>query len=247
MTVSATEKTHAIFNHDVFNMFIMSIVTLLAFAYIIQNPVYNTFDSSLNTLHDKTSNVSNINSNSSQLLSNHNLFDLIWLIFASYMTIDTIWIFVIPHCVAAKSPNAVIFHHLASGMLTVLILTSHSHFNWFLPAMLLLEINTVCLAGRRQLPKTSWLYHVTDNLFHISWYICRCVWLPYLTYLIIYEWLNYSANVLGTYVNVLCMAPLLMISLTVLSWQWTYEMVVKNLLAREASSSSSSSTTTKQS
>ena len=231
MTVSATEKTHAIFNHDIFNIFIMSIITLLAFIYIIQNPVYNTFDSSLNTLNDKTS---DINITSSSLLSNHSLFDLIWLIFASYLTIDTVWIFVIPHCVAAKSPNAVIFHHFASGTLTVSILTSPSHFNWFLPAMLLLEINTVCLAGRRQLPKTSWLHSVTNKLFYISWYICRCLWLPYLTYLIIYEWFNYSATVLGSYVNVLGMAPLLMIFLTVLSWQWTYEMVMKNLMDREA-------------
>lgn len=229
MTVSTTVKTQAIFNHDIFNIFIMSIITLLAFAYIIQNPVYKTFDTS----PDKSSfNSTNSDSN---LFSNHSLFNLIWFIFASYMVIDTIWIFVIPHCVAAKSPYAVLFHHLASGGLTVLILASDSHFEWFLPAMLLLEVNTVCLASRRQLSKSSWSYYIADKLFHISWYICRCLWLPRLTYLIIYEWLNYSVT-LGTYLNLLCLAPLLMTSLTLLSFLWTYEMLVKNLMTREASS-----------
>ena len=222
MTVSQTTRTQAIFYHDVFNIVFMTLVSVTSISLLsfTDHKVEDGRLFGIISMSHVLKDLHFVNSCYSFLLN---------FIF-SYMIIDTLWIVFIPHCVAAKSPTVVIVHHIVSfGLFIVIKMADHKH-QWYSPALFILESNTVLLASRRQLSKTNFtsLHYIADKLFYVSWYFCRCLWLPFIIYVLYLDWME-----LPTIINRQFFGIIFLGLLAILSFQWTYEMIMKNLMSKE--------------
>jgi hypothetical protein len=96
------------------------------------------------------------------------------------------------------------------------------------------EINTFFIVLRRQLqlyPK-SFVYQICNIMFYVTWIVLKLLLFPFLSYLFLKEYVIYSSEV-ANYVNLTMIAPVLMVSLTGLSYKWTYDMLSKILTNKQ--------------
>ena len=214
MAVSDRLRTKAVLYHDLVNIIVLSVVFTLSVIYLLKYTEWNNI---------LTTNILG--------QSGSYLFTLIYSIFSSYMVFDTLLIYFYPYCVATKEPNIIILHHIIVLLLIIMPLLDN-RYQWHMIASLLVESNTVLLACRRNCVRNTILHTLITILFYISWVLFRLLYFPLLLFLYTHEWYIRSIHV-GTSLNFLGFAPVLMAVLTMLSCMWTYEMVAKGLMARE--------------
>ena len=214
MVLSDQVRKKAVLYHDLVNIIVLSVVFILSVIYLLEFTEWN-----------------NILTTNILAQSGNYLFTFIYNIFSSYMVFDTLLIYFYPYCVATKEPNIIILHHIIVLLLITMPLLD-SRYQWHMIASLLVESNTVLLACRRNCMRNTILHTLITILFYISWVLFRLLYFPLLLYLYTYEWYLRSIYV-GTGLNFLGFAPILMVVLTLLSCMWTYEMVAKGLMARE--------------
>jgi cellulose synthase/poly-beta-1,6-N-acetylglucosamine synthase-like glycosyltransferase len=148
-----------------------------------------------------------------------------WLqfcIFAAYLAIDTLWVFVIPRSVA--SPQTILIHHLVTMVGWSLPILFGMHLAKWCAVGLLVEINTWLLIARRYFRNVS----IFTPLFFATWVLFRLIIYPWIGYqfliLSYQEYREYGSIGFGSVIYiVLCSA------LTFLNFKWSYDLVRKNL------------------
>jgi hypothetical protein len=182
--------------HDIFNIVVLSILLTVNLIYLIKLP-YLALGESL-------------------------LFFILFSLTTVYFVIDTIWIFFVPKAVLSR-PATLMVHHILA-VLSLSIPLFYGEFRRYMPALLLLEVNTLLLTLRRNCMYGSRLYQLLDISFKLSWVSFRLVMLPILFILFIHEYGRLSI-VLGTYLNVGIIAIVMQSFLIVMSYIWTYSIL----------------------
>ena len=149
----------------------------------------------------------------------------LYLILSTYTVFDTILVLLFPYCIQATNPMSIIYHHIATGGL-IYISQIDTRYSWYMSLTLLLEINTLFLTVKRNIPRESIAYALCNFMFYFSWLCLRVFLLPYLTYLFSYEYYLYCQKH-NNYINIILVAPILIVLLTLLSYYWTYQMLNK--------------------
>jgi hypothetical protein len=119
--------------------------------------------------------------------------DMLFYVFAAYVTIDLVWVLLIPNCV--KSPKAIINHHIAV-LLYLIIPKMYPGFNFLLAILVSVEINTWFLIARRVFNKQGFKplflkiplvctveIKFLSICFYITWFAIRVVLYPYVYYI----------------------------------------------------------------
>lgn len=142
--------------------------------------------------------------------------------FLTYAVIDALWVLLIPTCVPS-SPTSIIVHHLFAIALIIV--------PWYLPyfgyhacLMLTVEINTVFLILKRNVRRTSIEFHITRILFYSTWIGQRLIMYPFLACFFYFEYMRYTETV-GTYYNLVFIAPAGAFALSFLGYKWTFNML----------------------
>ena len=205
-------KTNALVQHDIFNIVILTFITLLNFNYLI----HATDISLIGTPY---------------LGANHtHLFHYFYYSFIAYLLADTLWISVIPKS-TVTGPLPIVFHHILVLMLSY-VPYEEPQFNWFMASSLLVEINTILLAIKRYLPINSLQYNILNIIFYATWILMRLICFPILTWFYISEYHRVSAAK-GTYVSVAVLGPLVQGLVTILNYKWSYDMLHKALYGKK--------------
>lgn len=202
------ELTTEVKAHDRFNIVCLTLVTLVDLIYLRQTTDLELIGSE--TIGNNDRHLSGI------LIAG----------FGCYLAVDVIWVLLIPKCVMS-SPENIVAHHLLSLVGLFLSLTI-PQFSWHTALILLVETNTLFLTIRRNAQKDSVVHFITNVLFYVTWVVLRLIFFPVMVVFLCQEYARYSASV-GTYVNVVLLAPILQGALTAMSYMWTYEMLVKLL------------------
>lgn len=215
LVVSDAARARAVFNHDVFNIIMMTVVVLMSAHLLSEHMV-----------------IANIATRNSIMPTGREYGRVLLMIFTAYMAFDSLWIIVQPTIVSAKNPLLILFHHaVTAGMMSTVFIDEHYMF--YLPACLLCESNTVFLALRRNTKRGMLANTISEYLFIITWFIFRLLSFPAILVLAFYEWyFLYERH--GTYFNLALVGIVTMGIMTVLSLHWTREMVSKNLFTKES-------------
>jgi hypothetical protein len=159
-------------------------------------------------------------------LENHVLFSILFVCVEAYLIIDIVWVCLIPRCVPSD-PNCIVFHHVIT-MGIILLPYFLRQFYVYLPLVLLVELNTLCLIARRSAHHASFWYSLLNCGFYVTWVICRLVGFPVCAYYLFFDFLNYSSlSHVDSYVNIMAFAPAAMGVLAALSVKWTLDLLVK--------------------
>jgi hypothetical protein len=157
------------------------------------------------------------------------MFWINFLLFLSYLFIDSLWVFIFPKCVV--SPTTILGHHIVSILGWCLPIYGGHHLRIWCAAGVLVEYNTWCLIARRNFRSFSW---ILSPCFYITWIGFRLIFFPYSGwYFFQYLSATYfapSASSIGIkkpwfgdsmYFGLYC----LLMSLNI---QWTYNLIAKN-------------------
>jgi hypothetical protein len=194
--------------HDRFNLVALTLIVMVDIMYLIPATEWSKFGTD-------------------QLGESDRFYsDLLLLTFTAYLIIDLIWVILIPKCVAS-SPTAIIVHHVACLVMLGIPWTL-PQFSWHMAANLLVEANTLCLTIRRNVTIGSIVHRVSDGLFYLTWVVLRLIFFPAMVVFFYYEYHRYSSTV-GSFVNIMVLAPLLEAFITAMSVKWTLDMVLKLL------------------
>jgi hypothetical protein len=201
-------KIDPVFAHDMFNIVSIFFIILLDFRYLVHATDLDKIG---------TSDLGNEYS-----YMGHTLLS----VFSIYMLIDTIWIAFQPKCVLS-SPMALIAHHIASfAFLSIPFF--EEQFQWHGALNLFVEINTFFLILRRHAPPASSLYHVLDLCFYFSWISLRLVVFPIVVVFFCYEYVRFTRDHSdNNWYNIMLLAPILQLILTLLGFKWTYDLAAK--------------------
>eukprot|EP00542_Grammatophora_oceanica_P005257 CAMPEP_0194068410 /NCGR_PEP_ID=MMETSP0009_2-20130614/87083_1 /TAXON_ID=210454 /ORGANISM="Grammatophora oceanica, Strain CCMP 410" /LENGTH=298 /DNA_ID=CAMNT_0038721511 /DNA_START=353 /DNA_END=1249 /DNA_ORIENTATION=+ len=186
-------------------------------------------------------------------------FEECWITTLIYFVVDLVWVARIPMCV--KSPYTIIFHHFVA--LTYLLAPiMFPDYRWFMPAVLLVEINTWFLIARRVVYKqrgTTPLFESLDvasqelliqavsGCFYTTWIVVRCMVYPGILGMFLH--MAYEAiQETGIYFHY----PMIYIPIhtffVLLNLKWTYDLfqpiVVRKWKNYTTTSTSSATTTT---
>lgn len=212
--VPEADRTSAIFQHDMINIVTLTIVVIYTSIYLISHTT-----------------IENIGTKKLIAPQGHEDFKFLYYLFAFYIVFDSVYIYLIPHSVAAKSPWLIIIHHLVTiGLMTFPLFDQR--YEWHMAITLTVETNTIFLTCRRNTTKGSLLNQLFELAFYATWFLFRLMLFPFLTILFCYEW-YFKALATGNYFNYIIVSPVLMAGLTAMSLQWTYELITKNLMGRE--------------
>lgn len=145
-----------------------------------------------------------------------------YISFFAYVAFDTLFVALIPSCVA--SPSTIIYHHLlvALGWLAIIL---DNTFYYHISFGILVEINTFFHIARRNFRQNAFL----QIMFFVSWFICRNVLYPIVLYKFTYVYLDYSTLPGNSYWNSGLIMWILMVALNALNTKWTYDLVKKKL------------------
>jgi TLC domain len=150
-------------------------------------------------------------------------FTLLFFAFLFYMVIDTVWVLVQPKSVA--SPATIVVHHvicLAGWLLPYYY--ERMLFRWT-SAGLLVELNTFLLIARRVWGRPL----VVEVLFYLTWFGFRIVMYPYVLYLFIFVYLEYSVKQAGgNYINTALLILVIIFLLNMLNMKWTYDLAKRS-------------------
>ena len=196
----------AVYVHDIFNILALTAIIAVDIIYLF----YVTDLQRLST---------------SSLGAEHvPLFLSFFYAFGVYLCVDTVWICVVPACTVASS-LPIIIHHILTFLFT-LIPYFHPQFGWHMAVVLLVEINTLFLTLKRNMEKDSFFFRGFNILFYFTWILMRLVCFPLLTFFFIAEYMRFSKEI-GTWWNIVLLAPVFQILITGLSFKWTLDMVKK--------------------
>ena len=137
-----------------------------------------------------------------------------------YFLIDTVWLLLFPRSVS--SPNVIIGHHFIAAL------------GWYCPmwepslagyvaACLLVEVNTFFLIGKRYFANIAILKIPFKVCFHVTWVILRVLMYPIIVYVFAFEAIEHTRS-LGSIVNIFALGWVLVASLTLLNFKWTYDL-----------------------
>lgn len=155
-------------------------------------------------------------------------------VFLAYIIFDTVFIAVIPRCVA--SPTTIILHHLVCVVgwsLPALYIASGTgmpdsmKYGRFVAYGALVEFNTFFLIFRRNFRNV----YAATFLFRGSWLCLRLLMYPYksIEYLLEYYYDYIGANGQGDVPILATVILVLMLALDYLNFKWTYDLVSKEL------------------
>ena len=206
MIVSEEGKVRAIFFHDVINIAFFAVINTINVVIFMSYTDLSSF------------------SPLSKLESLNSIFTIhaLYIILSTYTIFDTILVLLFPYCVQATNPMSIVYHHMATGGL-IYLSQIDTKYSWHMSLTLLLEINTLFLTIKRNIPRGTMAYIICDFMFYFTWLCLRVLLLPYLTYLFSSEYHLYSQKH-NSYMNILVLAPFLIFALTLLSYYWTYQM-----------------------
>ena len=153
-------------------------------------------------------------------------FNIFFAIFAAYITIDTLWILAQPKCVLSN-PLTLIYHHIGAAAFLV-IPYSIQQFQWHFALNLIVESNTLFLVLKRHTVSNSLVNKFLNFLFYATWVLFRLVFYPIVSVFMFYEYSRYTKEV-GSWQNLMLLAPTLQVILTSMGYMWTYELVSKLL------------------
>lgn len=145
-------------------------------------------------------------------------FDFLFYIFFVYILLDLLWLLWKPRSVG--SPGTIIFHHVLSTVGWCLQIFNND-LMLISRLALLVEFNTWFNILKR--------YHKTDfiyNCFYITWFFLRVVLYPILFYMSYKKYALYCVKY-GTYINLALPIFIICVSLTILNFIWSYELIVK--------------------
>ena len=200
-------KVDPVYIHDLFNIFAVFGIIVLDFRYLYHATEWNK--------------IGTPDLGADHLVMGHTLLSA----FSIYMLIDTIWIAVQPKCVLSN-PKALIVHHIASFVfLSVPFI--EKEFQWHGALTLFVEVNTLLLILRRQFLPSSLMYAILDYSFLATWIFLRLVVFPILVVFFAYEHSRYTIRHNGKWFNIMLLAPILQLILTLLGLKWTYDMLIK--------------------
>jgi hypothetical protein len=152
------------------------------------------------------------------------LFFFFFIIFVSYLIIDTIWIYLYPKCVVTDHRGLLLHHLLCIPLCAVPYL--EPQFSWHMIFALSTEFNTFLIVLRRQLEVGTFIHRLCDTLFYITWVVLKLILFPWLSYFYSREYVRISTDY-GTFHNFTIIAPILQYSITLLTFKWTYDMLAK--------------------
>jgi len=160
---------------------------------------------------------------------NEQLFQINLFLFMIYVIIDMIWVMFIPTSVLAD-PNSILVHHAVALIMTFVPL-QHQQFSWHFAACTIVECNTLFLTIRRNLPKPSIAYVVSEVLFYTTWLVLRLLLFPLLVVFYTTEYLRFSSQI-GTHWNIVLISPVLQFVVTSMSFKWTIDMIRKQFRSK---------------
>lgn len=198
--------------HDIFNLFCLFIIIIIDLLYLYYTTEYNKIPTELGQNYN-------------------NLFLIFFYIFVSYLCIDSIWIIIYPQSIISN-PFGILIHHFMCLPLC-LVPWYFRRYSWYMIFALISEINTFIIVLRRQFTNGTFLYHICNILFYITWIFLRLVLFTLLCYLYIKEYIIIS-NDLGTFINLPLLAPIFQISITLLNWKWTFDLLKKSLMKKNS-------------
>jgi hypothetical protein len=200
-------KISPVFIHDLYNIFSIFGIIFLDFQYLYHSTTWSKIG---------TSELGN---------DSHDMGYYLLGIFSIYLFIDTIWIAVQPKCVLSN-PTALIIHHIASFVF-LSIPFFEKQFYWHGALNLFVEVNTFFLILRRLVTLDSTLYVLLDRCFLATWIVLRLVVFPIVVVFFSYEYIRFTKECNGNWMNIMILAPILQSILTLLGFKWTYDMVLK--------------------
>ena len=195
-----------LFLHDHFNILCLVIIVWVDIKYLCQS--FGAFG------------VPQVKSEDEELASVR----FVLKVFSLYLVLDTLWVAMFPRCIPSK-PMEIIGHHLVT-LLYVYFPWYYREFGVPCACDCLVEINTLCIVLRRNMPDGSLLQWVFDMAFLGTWAFFRLVLFPYVLYTTISQYLRHSAQV-GSFANVMIMGPVFQGLLTVMGLYWTALLVAK--------------------
>lgn len=158
------------------------------------------------------------------------IFHIFFYIFVIYLIVDTIWIYLHPQCVVTDS-KGILIHHLLCIPLC-LVPWFHPRYSWHMMFSLTTEINTFIIILRRQLEQGTALHKICDFCFYVTWILLKIILFPFLVLFYGWEYHNYSMQC-GTYLNLTLTAPAILFLLTILTFYWTYLLLVKTYTSKD--------------
>jgi hypothetical protein len=225
--MAATASPCQVWTHDVFNLISLAVMIPLILHYLYLYSWQTLVPEWGMSGEQQSEGVVD-----EQKLELEEKFYIFFVFFVTYLIIDTIVIYLYPFCVVS-SPKSLIFHHFLLLPLCV-VPFYHKRYHWHMILGLTTEINTFFIVLRRQLqlyPK-SLVYQICNIMFYVTWIVLKLLLFPFLSYLFLKEYVIYSSEV-ANYVNLTMIAPVLMVSLTGLSYKWTYDMLSKILTNKQ--------------
>jgi len=147
------------------------------------------------------------------------------------LLVDTLWVLVFPKAVPSN-PSSIIIHHFATILYCVIPFVD-SQFSWHMAICLVVELNSLMLAIRRNLVKGTMLYRFCELSFFASWIALRLILYPILVIFMWFEYCRYR-EITGTWVNMMAAAPVFQFILTAMSIKWTYDLAGKIFFKNKA-------------
>jgi TLC domain len=156
-------------------------------------------------------------------------FILLFYAFLFYMVIDTVWVLVQPKSVG--SPVTIVVHHVVCLLGWLLpYFYARKLFRWT-SAGLLVELNTFLLIARRVWGRPLFM----EVLFYTSWVGFRIIMYPYVLYLFVFEYLEFTAKeATGNYINTALLILVIIILLNMLNFKWSYDLFKRSLSLAKA-------------
>lgn len=200
------------FVHDIFNIISMAAILMLDFVYLYRCTNWQQVGTNLLGAEQRP------------------LFNTLWFVFMSYMVIDTVWVALFPRCAPAGAVSIIAHHVITIVYIMIPYLIPQMH--WHMGIVLLVEINTLLLTLRRNVPPKSLIHHLLHVFFLVSWGALRVVIFPAFTIFLYWEHTRYTSEV-QTAVNGVLLGLLLQILLTGLGFKWTYDLVQKTFFVKD--------------
>mmetsp|Transcript_15228 Transcript_15228/g.42109 ORF Transcript_15228/g.42109 Transcript_15228/m.42109 type:complete len:285 (-) Transcript_15228:443-1297(-) len=157
-------------------------------------------------------------------------FWLNWFTTKAYFFADLTWVSLTPICV--KSPNVIIKHHMAA-ILYLMAPLFFPEFNWFIGAILSVEINTWFLILRRVVYKQGVndktkqahpvIVEIVSFMFYTTWILIRCIVYP--AVLVCYlQMAKERIDLTGSWIHVPFIFIPVHLILCCLNLKWTYDL-----------------------
>lgn len=170
---------------------------------------------------------------------NGNYFEMFFWTTFSYFVVDVLWVIIMPICV--KSPGVIMQHHV-STLLYLMIPRFYPEYGWLMGACMCVEVNTWLIIARRVFNKSgkvaftlnaqiaggSMEIKLISVAFYITWILIRLVIYPALFVVVCLQYKERSERV-GSYINVLMVAPFLQLIFCGLNFKWSYDLLLSKM------------------